>query len=128
MSELEREMSVAEFVADRMKKDPKIQRIVADAHIFDDLRQSPGWKRLYEKVVVDKQRVTNDVARRLMAGGTVSSEEIAYYRGFYQGAVYVLEHPAQAERSLERAASVAWGLVQAELVKTEEEQSPYITG
>lgn len=128
MSELEREMSVAEFVADRMKKDPKIQRIVADAHIFDELRESPGWKRLYEKVVVDKQRVTNDVAKRLMAGGKVSAEEIAYYRGFYQGAVYVLEHPAQAEKSLERAASVAWLLVQNELAKGQEDQSPYITG
>ncbi len=128
MSELERELTVAEFVADRLKKDPKIQRIVADAHIFDELRQNPGWRRLYEKVVVDKQRVTNEVARRLMAGGKVSAEEIAYYRGFYQGAVYVLEHPAQAEKSLERAANVAWLLVQAELEKEKEEQSPHITG
>lgn len=128
MSELERELTVAEFVADRLKKDPKIQRIIADAHIFDELRQNPGWRRLYEKVVVDKQRVTNDVARRLMAGGKVSAEEIAYYRGFYQGAVYVLEHPAQAEKSLERAANVAWLLVQSELAKEQEEQSPHITG
>lgn len=128
MSELEGELSVADFVAEQMRKDPKIQRIVADAHLFDDLRQSQGWKRLYEKVVVDKQRVTNDLARRLMQGRKVSAEEVAYYRGFYQGAVYVLEHPAQAERSLERAASVAWALVQNETQKEHEEDSPHITG
>ncbi len=128
MSEtLSTELSAAEFVSERMKRDPKIKAIVADAHLFDDLRQNAGWKRLYDRVVVDKQRVTNEVASRLMAGEKIGPEEIAYYRGFYQGAVYILEHPAQAEKRLERAARTAWLLVQSEIDNQTEEASPWLT-
>lgn len=128
MSEIAREMDVADFVAERMKQDPKIQRVVADAHLFDDLRRDPGWKRLYERVVADKRRIMEGVATRLLAGEKVTQEEIEFYRGFYQGAVFVLQHPEHAERNLERAARVAWLLVQSEVAAEAEEDSPYITG
>lgn len=128
MSELQSEMTAADLVAERMKKDPKVQAVVAEAHLFDGLRQDPGWKRLFEVVVRDKKRVTDELARRMMAGQQIPPEEVEFYRGFYRGAVYVLMHPEVAEKNLERAANVAWLLAQKEVQQQQEEQSPYITG
>ncbi len=122
MSDLKDEISAAEFIKERMKQDPKIRRIVSDAHVFDDLKQMAGWRRLYETVKADKAKVMQEVAARLMKGDRPSQEEIEYYRGFYQGAVYVLEHPAQAEANLERAARTAWVLAQS--ATGTEEDSP----
>ncbi len=112
MTDLTSEISVAELIKERMAKDPRVRQVVADAHVFDDLKQMPGWRRLYETVKADKGKVMQEMAARLMKGDKPSSEEIEFYRGFYQGAVYVLEHPAQAERNLERAARTAWLLAQ----------------
>lgn len=110
-----------------MKRDPKIQAIVADAHLFDSLRENAAWKRLYEKVMAQKDRYMNGLAQRLMGPKDrhPSPEEIAYHKGYYQGAVAVLSAPELAEANLERAARIAWLLVNQELDKIEEEESPY---
>lgn len=36
-----------------------------------------------------------------------STEEIAYHKGFYEGAIFVLAHPEHAEQNLEKAARIA---------------------
>lgn len=124
---MSRELEVIEFVAERMKRDPKVQAIVADAHLFDSLRENSAWKRLYEKVMAQKERYMRGLAERLMGPKYrhPSPEEIAFHKGYYQGAVNVLIAPEVAELNLERAARIAWLLVNQEFDKIEEEESPY---
>ena len=43
-------------------------------------------------------------------GTLPTPEEIAYHRGFYEGAFFVLVHPEVAEENLEKAARTAWRL------------------
>lgn len=53
------------------------------------------------------------LSKRLMAGEAVSLEEIAFRRGYFAGAEWAARHPAEAIKSLERAASRAYVLAQA---------------
>ncbi len=108
---IEQENEVADFLAEQAMKDPNVRRIVQDARDYDELKKSPAWRKLYERIVADKEGFLDDLARRLMAGGKTTEEEIAFMRGFYQGAVWVVKHPAVAEKNLERAATTAWALL-----------------
>ena len=103
-------------VVERMLRDPKVAKIVHDARLFNDLRENPGWKRLFEVVSARKAKWMDSVSQRFMGPKKYwpAPEEIAYYQGFYQGAVFVLAHPEHAEANLERAARVAWALTQDE--------------
>lgn len=116
----------AEFVLDRARRDPKVAKIVEDVRIFDGLREHAGWRRLYEKVGVDQDRFLAHIARRLMSGQEVAQREIDFHRGFYQGALWVLGHPEEAEKSLERAAQKAWAAAKLEASIRDEGDSPYV--
>lgn len=110
---MESEVERANRIADRLvKTNPKVAQIVADARLFDRLRSDPGWQRLYEHVQAKQGRWMQTVLKRLMGPKKhwPEPEEIAYYQGFYQGAIFVLAHPEHAEANLERAASVAWAM------------------
>lgn len=100
----------ANRIAERIKRDPRIAQVVADAQAFDALRLDPGWQRLYNRVVARKARWMERVMLLFMGPKKhwPEPEEIAYYQGFYQGAVFVLAHPEHAEANLERAARLAW--------------------
>lgn len=102
-----------------------MRRIVEDVRLFDGLREHAGWRRLYDKVRENKDGFMLSLSRRLMAGETVSPEEIAHSRGFYEGALWIISQPEVAERNLERAARMAWVRAQAELDQQEEAASPY---
>lgn len=117
---------LADFVAKRARQQPKVQEIVKEAALYDSLRENDAWKRLAQRVREDRDRYLTGVAGRLMAGKDVSKEEIAYMRGFYFGAKWIIEHPEEAEKSLERAARAAWRMVKLEQAAIDEESSPYI--
>lgn len=119
------ELTIADFLRDRALSDPKVQRIVADVRLFEGLKENPGWRRLYEKVASDKERYLSGLSRRMMAGEKIPPEEIAYHRGFYQGAIWVLAHPEVAEKNLERAARMAYVLAAEEVLTQSEEETPY---
>jgi hypothetical protein len=95
-------------------KDPKVAGIVRDARLFDSLRTNEAWKRLHQLVEAKKERWMRTVAERFMGPqrNWPKPEEIAYYQGFYYGAQFVLRHPEHAEHSLERAATLAWAMLQ----------------
>lgn len=59
-----------------------------------------------------------------MSGEKVDQREIDFHRGFYYGALWILEKPEKAEENLERAARHAWALVQLEMDMSEEAR-PY---
>lgn len=100
----------ANRIAELLERDPKIQAIVADARLFDSLRSNAGWQRLYERTLSRKARWMEAINKRFMGPkkNWPEPEEIAYYQGFYQGAIFVLAHPEHAEENLERAARLAW--------------------
>lgn len=94
--------------------------------MFDGLLEHVGWKRLADKVRAGRERFLTGLVSRQMAGEVVSQREIDYYRGFYDGAQWVIGVPENAEISLEAAAREAWRLTQLELAKRAEESSPYL--
>jgi hypothetical protein len=110
------EVARTDAIIERLMKDParaeRINQIVADARLFDGLRENAGWQRLYERVLSKKSRCMQYVLDRFMGPSKnwPAVEEIAYYQGFYQGAVFVLAHPEHAEENLERAARIAYVL------------------
>lgn len=106
------ELDRANAIVERIAKDPRVQQIIADARMFDELRTHPAWARLYDMVRADQDRVYGKLAKRFLKRSELwpTPEEIAYYRGFYTGAVFVLSHPEHAEANLEKAAKVAWTL------------------
>jgi hypothetical protein len=98
---------------------------VEDVRLFDGLREHVGWRRLWEKVRGDRERFLAGLTRRLMSGDPVDQREIDFHRGFYYGAEWVLGHPEEAEKSLERAARLAWAITTEELHSQEEGSRPY---
>jgi hypothetical protein len=119
------EIETADSIADEILKDEKVKRIVEEARLFDGLKEHQGWQRLYERIAAHKDKFMAGIARRLVTPGAKppEPEEIAYYQGFWQGAVWVISHPALAEENLERAARMAWAMKLEETI--EQEESPY---
>ena len=103
-------------VFDKILKDPKIAGIVRDARLFDSLRSNEAWQRLFRMVEAKEDRWQGAILRRLMGPkkNWPAPEEIAFNQGFFYGAQFVLRHPEYAEQSLERAATMAWAMLQAE--------------
>jgi len=85
---------------------------VADARLYDSLREQPGWRRLHEMVEAKRERWMVGIAHRFMGPQKdwPRPEEIAYYQGYYFGALWVVRHPERAERNLERVAQAAWAM------------------
>lgn len=120
MNDVERANAVLERLLADPRRGPKIQQIIADAQMFDELRTNVGWRRLFDIVAAQKERWMRKLANRLMRGDVPSPAEIAYYRGYYEGAYFVLVHPEVAEGNLEKAAAMAWRLYGDTLESTEE--------
>jgi len=118
MSEIEQ---VADFVAEKAKKDPKVRQTIRDAHLFDSLKEHEGWKRLRQHAEGDRERFFAKLAKRLMAGEKVPQDEIDFHRGFYLGVEWILGHPEEAEASLERAARKAYRMAREELARRQAE-------
>lgn len=106
------EVDRADRILALLSRDAKVQKVVADARLYDSLRENPAWKRLFDMVATKRSRWMEEVASRFMRPQRFwpKPEEIAYYQGFYQGAFFVLAHPEHAERNLEKVARVAWAM------------------
>lgn len=116
---------VADFVADRARRDPGVQRLVDNLKLFDGLREHAGWRRLYERVNEERQTFMASLAKRLMRGEIVSQREIDYTRGFHEGAAWIISQPEEADKHLEAAARRAWTMVELELLRERKDDSPY---
>lgn len=112
----------ANRVLERVSRDPKIQQVIADARLYDSLRENPAWRRLFEIVSSQRDRWMDKISRKLMGPQKdwPTPEEIAYHRGYYEGAFFVLVHPEVAEANLEKAARIAWRLYGDDDESTEE--------
>lgn len=122
MDEVETSDQIAEWLIAKSKKDPRLAEIIHNVQIFEDLKDHPAWRKLYELAVKDKDRWFDRVARRLwvIPVKLPTEEEISYHQGFYQGCIWVLKHPEMAEASLESAARAAWLMAQGAMQEAEE--------
>lgn len=111
-------------MAERAKQDPKVQRLISEVRNIGELTDHPGWQILRRKVEEEKDQFLLRVAKRLMAGYDVSTLEIDYKRGYYQGALDTLLRPEKAWENLEKAARRAW-LRQSEMLSEKEGEVPY---
>lgn len=82
--------------------------MIEDIRHFEDLRESAGWHRLREVIKREKSKLMQRIADKLMDGQEVGSEEIAFHRGFYYGALWIAEYPDEVVKDLERAARREW--------------------
>jgi len=112
---------VADFVAEKAKKDPRVRETIRDAHLYDSLKEHEGWQRLRQHAEGDRERFFVKLAKRLMRGDIPPAEEVAFHRGFYQGVEWILGHPEEAEASLELAARRAYRMAQQELAQQQAE-------
>lgn len=105
---------VAAYFVKRAKRDPKLQELIERANLFDDIKAHPGWRKLHDMARGQKDRFFDGVVARMWAKPPElpAIEEVAYYQGFYQGAMWVLAHPEMAEHSLYQAARAAYLLSQ----------------
>lgn len=99
---------VIEVVRDLAAKDPDIAQMLADVRNLDHLQQDAGWQTLFRRITEQKATFMLGIARGLMAGKFPDKEELAYRRGYFQGALDTVSAPATAAESLERAALAAY--------------------
>ena len=114
---------VAEFAADLARSDPEIARKIQDVKNLDHLRDDAGWQSLYKRVLEQRGAFMIGIARGLMAGKFPDREEVAYRRGFFEGALATVQAPASVAESLERAAIAAYRKALRE--EAEGDEAPY---
>ena len=100
----------ADQILAELASDSKAQMVVADARVFGELREQPGWQRLYSMVKASKQGWLDHLAREFMRDPQYWPKpiDIQFYRGYYKGAWWIVAHPEVAERNLERLARREW--------------------
>lgn len=116
---------LAQLVAEKARQDPKVEKILTDARLFDELQENLAWKQLRDYVVSRYDRWMLSLSKRIMRGEEVSQREIDYHRGFYDGAKYAVLIPEVALANLERVAREAWKLQDSEETD-DQEWSPYL--
>lgn len=91
-------------------EDPKVQSIVVDAQLFNDLTEMPGWKRLRERVERQRENFIRRLGERLFSGERHEDlqREIDYERGFFDGVEYFSGTPEKAMGNLEKTAEAAY--------------------
>lgn len=109
-----------------MAQSPGTAKIVADAQLYDELKEHPAWRRLHEHAEAEQERFGVGLAKRLMAGEEVSLREVDFHRGFFRGVIWVLKHPEMAMGNLESAARKALVLMELELEQERGDDSPYL--
>lgn len=111
---------------DQARQKPEVARAVNEVRMLDGLREHVGWRQLRKRVDAQKEDFVLSLARRLMSNVEAASlqREIDFKRGYFKGAIDVIERPEKAEENLERAATIAWNLAKEEILKQKEEESP----
>jgi hypothetical protein len=111
-----------------MQSDPKIQRIAADARLFHDLSEEPGWHRLRRRVTTEHEAYVLHLGKRLFSGVDVDANlqrEVDFHRGWYMGLEWFTGVPERALDNFEDAAKKAYTLAILDLETVSQENSPY---
>lgn len=121
--ELRSSDEMSQWLERKAKENPKIGKVMDNARLFGELKSQPAWVKLFDIVKSSKQSFVSKLAERVWQDPKKipSSEEIAYYKGFYQGAVWIVSHPEHAEKALENVARMAWLMSQGEAINEEDD-------
>ena len=116
-----------EFILEQAAKDPKVRAIGSDAILFDELSQHPGWRKLRERVLEEREKYTRHLGARLLAGTPIEEVQrnIDFNRGWYSALEWFTGVPEHAMESFEKAAQRAFQLTVLEGLALSEEDSPY---
>lgn len=88
---------------------------------------SDEWAVLRRHFERGEEHYLHSLVKRLMRGEEVSQTEIAYYRGFHEGARMVLSYPKVALANLEKAAAKGYAAhLEREEIERFESQSPHL--
>lgn len=123
LDEFETADLIASWLLKKAKTDERIQTIIYNVQVFEDLKTHPAWRKLRELADKEKAKWMNRFTKRLWAypeGDLPTPEEIVFHKGFFQGCVWVLAHPEMAEASLESAARAAWLIASGDQDEAEE--------
>jgi hypothetical protein len=115
---------VAAFAADLARSDPDVALLISDVKKLDHLQNDGGWQTLLNRIIEQRGRFMIGIARGLMAGKFPDREELAYRRGYFQGALDTVQTPLKVAESLEQAAIAAYRKAVRE--EAEGEEAPYV--
>lgn len=114
---------ISDWLDKQAKKNPKIGKVIDNARLFGELKSQPAWIKLYDIIRSSKGSFVRKLSERVWNDPKKipSSEEISYYKGFYQGAVWIVSHPEHAEKALENVARMAWLMSQGDEITDQED-------
>jgi hypothetical protein len=101
---------LADYVAEKAKKDPAVRALIKDVQMYDGLQEHIGWRHLRNKIKEQEDGLWAPILRRLKRGEVIDQREIDHHRGFIEGAVFAVTHPEVADTNLEKAARLAYML------------------
>lgn len=99
---------LADYVAAKAKKDPKVRALIKDVQMYDGLQEHIGWRHLRNKIKEQEEGLWAPIVRRLKRGEVIDQREIDHHRGFIEGAVFAVMHPEVVDSNLETAARLAY--------------------
>jgi hypothetical protein len=118
-----RNTDIEEFAAELVKSDPSVSKAIDYERKVGHLRDDQGFQFLKRRILEQRDRFLLGIAKGLLAGRKADPEEIARMRGFYEGALYVIERPEKAAESLEQLARKA--ILEASREEEEGEYAPF---
>ncbi len=86
--------------------DAKVQLLAERALALDRIRQSPDWPALREEYQRKREKITSRFNAFALHGPQVEAveqRELDYWRGFLDGAEWLLDNPEHAQRTFSRA-------------------------
>lgn len=98
---------LSDFAANLAKTNPAVTTAIDYEKKVGHLRDDQGFRFLKQRILEQRDRFLVGIAKGLLAGQKVDPEELARMRGFYEGALYVIERPEKAADQLEKLAREA---------------------
>lgn len=115
--------TLSEYAANLARTDPKVQSAIQYERQIGHLREDAGWQLIMRRIKEQRETFMLRLAQGLMAGKPAIPEEIAFNRGFYEGALFAVSQPEQAAENLDRAARAA--VIRTAVEEEEGENAPY---
>ena len=94
----------------------KLKAVGYRAQELGKLKEHPSWAVLRQVVEAKYERWRNNKMKRLLAGAEFDQRDFDYQRGFWAGALYVLDNPEKAEDSLKAALRKATSMEEGDTV------------
>ena len=78
-------------------------RIPENRELVAELADHPAWPLLRERVKEAREQYFRNLGKSLYAGTAVTAEDVAYKRGFFRGAFFLLNTPVFDQMMVDQA-------------------------